>query len=288
MIYIMTIAESIHQTRLALQAAGIADAPREAEVLLAACLGLSRAQLIAHSERLLNSSEQQRLHCWLRRRANREPLAYITRRAWFYGLELIVGRGVLIPRPETEVLVELFLEWATRQRHEAYPILVDAGTGSAAIALACLQNAPEWRGIGIDCTQRALQMARRNRRRLNQGSRLLLIQSDWLSALRPCSVNALLSNPPYVLPEEWDALQPEIRWYEPRRALLVPADDPLQPYRQLVKAARCVLRSPGLIALETSPRLAPDVAECLAEHGFAHPRVRADYSGVARVVWATV
>ncbi|GIV11227.1 MAG: release factor glutamine methyltransferase [Fimbriimonadales bacterium] len=288
MIYIMTIAESIHQARLALQAVGIADAPREAEVLLAACLGLSRAQLIAHPERLLTPREQQRLHCWLRRRANREPLAYITRRAWFYGLELIVGRGVLIPRPETEVLVELFLEWATRSRHEAYPILVDAGTGSGAIALACLRHAPLWRSVGIDRSRSALHIAQINRRKQRMETRLLLVQSDWLTALRPQSVDALLSNPPYVLPEEWETLQPEIRWYEPRRALLVPADEPLQPYRQLAKAARCVLRSPGLIALETSPRLAPDVVECLAEHGFAHPRVRADYSGVARVVWATV
>ncbi len=297
----MTIAEAIQQAHKTLQAAGIADARREAEILVAACLEVERGHMIAYSDRPLSPSHQRRLSCWLRRRANREPLAYITRRAWFYGLELTVGRGALIPRPETEVLVELFQEWVGKyavrsivipadgsNRSEPRWILADAGTGTGAIALACLKHAPNWRGIGIDRSRRALRIARLNRRKLELEARLWLVQGDWLSPLRPHSVDAVLSNPPYVLPDEWNDLQPEIARYEPRGALLVPRSDHLLPYRRIAEGAKHALRSPGLIALETSPRLAPAVAECLARHGFTCPQIRQDYGGAARVVWATI
>jgi release factor glutamine methyltransferase len=99
-------------------------------------------------------------------------------------------------------------------------------------------------------------------------------------------VDAVLSNPPYVLPDEWDALQPEITRYEPKGALLTPADDPLRPYRRLARGARHALRAGGLLAFETSPRLAPLLAEQLPAWGFPQPRVVCDYAGAMRVVWA--
>ncbi|MCS7301587.1 MAG: methyltransferase, partial [Fimbriimonadales bacterium] len=165
-------------------------------------------------------------------------------------------------------------------------VLVDAGTGSGAIAIACLTHAPHWRALGIDRSRRALHLAVLNRRCYKLEPRLTLIQGDWLSILRPRSVGAVLSNPPYVLPDEWDALQPEITRYEPREALLVPADDPLQPYRQIAEGARAALQPSGLLAFETSPRLAPLLAEQLPHWGFDAPQVRRDYSGAERVVYA--
>ncbi|MCX7926016.1 MAG: peptide chain release factor N(5)-glutamine methyltransferase [Fimbriimonadales bacterium] len=325
-----TVEGALSWAQVELQNAGIPDARREAEILLAACLNWERARLIAHPEIPLDDRQQRRFACWIRRRARREPLAYITRRAWFYGLKLTVGRGVLIPRPETELLVGVFLEWAaqaltppaplshcvgegginsplprsgrgaggegipnpTSQRGRGaggkrIPILVDAGVGSGAIAIACLKNAPEWLGVGIDRSRRALRIAQMNRRTQGLDTRLLLLQGDWLGMLRPHSADAVLSNPPYVLPEEWDTLQPEIVLYEPRTALLVPADDPLQPYRRIAQDARQVLRSHGLLAFETSPRLAPLLAEHLPRWGFPSPHIQRDYSGVERVVYAT-
>lgn len=282
----MTVGDALVWAQGMLQGADVADARREAEILLAACLGWERAKLIAHPEAVLAERQLRRFECWVRRRARREPLAYITRRAWFYGLELTVGRGALIPRPETELLVELFLEWAAWG--EGVPILVDAGTGSGAIAIACLKHAPQWLGVGIDRSRRALHIAQINRRKLRLETRLMLVQGDWLAGLRPRSVNAVLSNPPYVLPDEWDALQPEIARYEPRAALLVPAEDPLLPYRRIAQDAARVLRSPGLLAFETSPRLAPLLMEQLPRWGFPNPQVRRDYSGVERVVYAEV
>jgi release factor glutamine methyltransferase len=258
----MTVREALEWARAQLQAAGLPEPLREAQALVAACLGWERAQLIAHPDALLSARHARRLHSWVRRRAAREPLAYITRRVWFYGLELMVGRGALIPRPETELLVEVFLGWAAnlppslrfpplregnqpdsvppasrgnlKEGVACSPILVDAGAGTGTIALACLMHAPHWLGIGVERSRRALRWAQANRRRLGLESRLLLIQGDWLHGLRAGSVDAVLSNPPYVLPDEWDALQPEITRYEPKGALLTPAERavaPLPPHR---------------------------------------------------------
>lgn len=284
----MTVREAVEWAQAQLQAAGLEEPSREALALVSACLGWERAQLIAHPDTPLTKRQVQRLRCWVRRRAAREPLAYLTCRVWFYGLPLTVGRGALVPRPETELVVELFLDWArsTPLRTDC-PILVDAGTGTGAIGLACLTHAPTWRGIGIDCSRRALHWAHINRRALSLESRLWLLQGDWLRGLRPNSVDAVLSNPPYVLPDEWHTLQPEITRYEPKGALLVPADDPLRPYRRIAQEARCVLRSGGLLAFETSPRLAPRLVDLLPEWGFSHPQIEHDYAGALRIVWAT-
>jgi release factor glutamine methyltransferase len=310
----MTVREAVGRAQAQLQAAGLPEPLREAQALVAACLGWERAQLIAHPDALLSARHARRLHSWVRRRAAREPLAYITRRVWFYGLELMVGRGALIPRPETELLVEVFLGWAAnlppslrfpplcegnqpdsvppasrgnlKEGVACSPILVDAGAGTGTIALACLMHAPHWLGIGVERSRRALRWAQANRRRLGLESRLLLVRSDWLRGLRSHSVDAVLSNPPYVLPDEWDALQPEITRYEPKRALLTPANDPLRPYRRIARGARRVLRTGGLLAFETSPRLAPLLAEQLPAWGFPQPRIICDYAGAMRVVWA--
>ena len=306
--------EAVGRAQAQLQAAGLPEPLREAQALVAACLGWERAQLIAHPDALLSARHARRLHSWVRRRAAREPLAYIMRRVWFYGLELMVGRGALIPRPETELLVEVFLGWAgslppsvrfpplregnrpdsvpparrgnLKEGVSCSPILVDAGTGTGAVALACLTHAPHWLGVGIDRSRRALRLAQANRRALGLQSRLMLVQGDWLRGLRTGAVDAVLSNPPYVLPDEWDALQPEITRYEPKGALLVPANDPLRPYRCIARGAYGALRSGGLLAFETSPRLAPLLAEQLPAWGFPSPYIVRDYTGAMRVVWA--
>ncbi|OYT70353.1 MAG: protein-(glutamine-N5) methyltransferase, release factor-specific [Armatimonadetes bacterium JP3_11] len=281
----MVVGELLAQAQAWLRAAGIDEARREAEILLAACLGWERSRVTAYPEHVLTERQQRCFECWVRRRIRREPIPYITRRAWFYGLELAVGRGVLIPRPETEVLVELFLEWAATQKFDA-PILIDAGVGSGAIAIACLQHAPLWSGVGVDRSGRALQIARINRRRWGLEARLFLIRGEWLSALRPRVAHAVVSNPPYVLPDEWDTLPPEVARYEPKLALVVSSEDPLRPYRHIALGARQVLTPSGMLAFETSPRLAPLLAEQLPRWGFKNPQVRRDYSNRERVLYA--
>ena len=254
----MRIGDALHQARQQLEAAGVPDALREAELLLAACLR--------------------------RERVRGEPLAYITHRRWFYGIEFYVARGVLIPRPETELLVEVFLCWARGYANGG--VLVDAGTGSGCVAAACLLNAPCWQGIGIDRSRRALRIAMRNRARLGLSDRWLLLQGDWLTALCPLSTDAVLANPPYILPQEWAHLEPEITHYEPKRALLLPRADPLRPYRQLIRQASVVLKPGGLLALETSPTLVEAVHTMLVQHGYREIQVQADLAGHPRVVSA--
>jgi release factor glutamine methyltransferase len=260
-----SIGETLQQAAQQLRMAGIPEARREAELLLAACLKRERAWLLAHPEWQLRVRELRRFERWLARRARREPLAYITHQRWFYGVQLYVGRGVLIPRPETEQLVELFLQ---RTRTTPQGVLVDAGTGSGCIALACLLNAPGWRAVGIDRSRRALRIAARNRDRYALRHRWLLLHADWLAPLRPACVDVILANPPYVLPHEWDTLPPEIARYEPKRALLAPRADPLRPYRQLMQQAATVLKPGGWLAMETSLTLANSVRDLLAPHGY--------------------
>jgi release factor glutamine methyltransferase len=259
------IHDALQQATQRLQEAGISEPRREAELLLAACLKRERAWLLAHPEWQLRARELRRFERWLARRAKREPLAYITHQRWFYGIPLYVARGALIPRPETEQLVELFLHYA---RQNPVGILVDAGTGSGCIALACLLNAPGWRAIGIDRSRRALRIAARNRDRYGLNHRWLLLHADWLTPLQPASVDVILANPPYVLPHEWETLQPEITRYEPKRALLVPQADPLCAYRQLVQQAAVALKPSGWLAMETSLTLADSVRDLLAQQGY--------------------
>jgi release factor glutamine methyltransferase len=282
----MRIRDALSLAAQRLELAGVPDARREAELLLAACVGRERAWLVAHGEEPLEPRAQRRLMRWLSRRAKREPLAYITHRRWFYGVEFYVARGVLVPRPETELLIEQFLIWAQARGQSG--VLVDAGTGSGCIVLACLLNAPSWRGIGIDRSRRALRIAARNRAQLGLDDRCLLIQADWLTALRPACVDAVLSNPPYVLPEEWHLLESEITRYEPRCALRMPRADPLRPYRQLIEQASEVLNPSGLLALETSPALIEKVSALLEAHGFQQVQIASDLAGQPRVVSAIV
>jgi len=259
------IHDALQQATHQLQMAGIPEPRREAELLLAACLKRERAWLLAHPEWQLNEREMHRFRRWLARRARREPLAYITHQRWFYGIPLYVARGALIPRPETEQLVELFLN---RARKTPAGVLVDAGTGSGCIAVACLLNAPGWHAVGIDRSRRALRIAARNRDRYQLHHRWLLLQAHWLTPLRPASVDVILANPPYVLPHEWDTLPPEIARYEPKRALLAPHADPLRPYRQLMQQAATVLKPGGWLAMETSLTLADSVRDLLAQCGY--------------------
>lgn len=283
----MTLQQALQEAQRWLAESGVPEPQREAWILLSALLHQPRAWVMAHPDACLTPSQCRKLLGWLRRRAQREPLPYITHRRWFYGLELVIRRGVLIPRPETELLVERFLEWARSELalpQEATPILVDAGTGSGAIAVACLMNTPDWLGIGVDRSLRALRVAERNCRKFGLQSKLLLAQMDWLSAVRPESVHAVLSNPPYVLPDEWDRLQPEITRWEPKTALLAPQDNPLLPYQTLAQQAMHVLTRDGLLLVETSPRLADSVRDLLKDCGYRQVRIHTDLAGQPRAV----
>ncbi len=275
--------EAIASVCALLRSADIPDAEREAFLLVAQVLGVERSYLMAHPELPLSPHQQKRLACWTKRRCAREPLAYITRTRWFYGLEFTVARGVLVPRPETELLVDTFLKWIP---NKPSGVLVDAGVGAGAILCACLHYAPDWWGVGLDRSWRALQVAHINRRRLGLEARSLLGRSDWLQPLRAESVDAILSNPPYVSPDELATLEPEVARWEPRSALVDPSGNPLRPYRRIALSACKVLKPSGLLAFEVSPALAERVQALLGDLGYGEVSIRLDLAGLPRVVSA--
>lgn len=279
-----TVKEALQWSTEQLGETGVEEPDRESLILLAARLQVNRDYLMAYPEEKIPDEAFRRFQRWVRRRQKREPLAYITHSRWFYGLKFYVAKGVLIPRPETETLVAVFLKWQQAQSWRETPVLADVGTGSGCIAIACLQNAPCWHGAGLDSSLRALQIARINRRRHHLTRRLQLIQAEWLEGVPGRSVHAVLSNPPYVKREEWRQLSPEIRDWEPENALVADEGDGLSAYRQLAVQAKRVLKPGGLLALEIGDAQAETVSMILEAEGWQEIGIEPDLQKLPRVI----
>jgi release factor glutamine methyltransferase len=213
----MRIAEIIYDAATRLEAAtGDDDARLEVEVLLAYSLGVDRAHVLARLDEQLDDAARARFDALLVRRLSNEPLAYITGRREFYGIDIACAPGALIPRPETEMLVDLALH-EIRLRGDALRV-VDVGSGSGAIAIAIAASAPGVRVTAIEQSAAALTVARSNAERCGVADRIDLEQSDLLDGQAQFEV--IVANLPYVSVAEWEALPPEIREHEPREALV--------------------------------------------------------------------
>jgi len=261
-----TVREALDSAVIALQAAGV-DTPRlDAEVLLADVLGADRAALIAHPARELEPGETRRFQDAARRRVQREPVAYITGRRGFRGIELTVDPRVLVPRPETEHVVEAALTLPAGAR------VVDVGTGSGAIALALKAERPDLEVAGTDADAAALDVARANAGRL--GLDVTFVHGDLLAGL---AADAVLANPPYVA--DGERLMPEVARWEPAGAVFAGADG-LGVIRRLVSAAAGV----RLLAVEVGAGQATAVAALARAAGFADVELVPDLAGIERVV----
>jgi release factor glutamine methyltransferase len=257
-------------------AAGGSDTPRlDAEVLLAAALGIDRTALFLDPMRQVTGPAVRAFQDAVRRRsAGREPVAYITGRRGFRHIELAVDARVLVPRPETELLVEVGVELLARGAR-----VVDVGTGSGAIALALRDERPDLQVTGTDVSAGALAVARDNAARLGLAGDVAFVEGDLLAGL--AEVDAVLSNPPYVAEGERVALAPEILRHEPAGALFAGADG-LDVIRRLVPAA--VAAGARLAAIEVGEGQAAAVRALMVEAGFATVQVRRDLAGIERVV----
>ena len=265
-----------------LAAAGIENARPEAWLLLAAATGRERAALMAGAPETLNAVQRARLAELVRRRRAREPLAYILGEKEFWSLRFEVAPAVLIPRPETETVVEAVLAQVC-DRDQPFRLL-DLGTGSGCLLLALLSELPRATGLGVDDSAAALAIARRNAERLGLGARAEFRPGRWGAGLRE-RFDVIVSNPPYVAELDWEALQPEIRQFEPRAALVAGADG-LAAYRALAPDCARLLAPGGVCALEIGLNQGDAVAALLAAQGLVVVERRRDLAGIERCVIA--
>jgi len=264
------------------------SARAEAEELLSRLLGLTRLELTLERHRTLSAEDDRRLETWIERRLAGEPPQYITGRAAFRGLDLAVSRAVLIPRPETEGLVEAVLEVlrAEAGRWPA-PRVLDLGTGSGAIALAIASEWPSARVTATDAAAAALETARSNAERLSLMERVHLLEGEWFDALDgDARFEVVVSNPPYVATSEWDLLPHEVRAFEPAPALFA-GPTGLEALREIVDLAPRHLVAGGLLALELAEMRAHEVAAWLeGALDWENVSLRDDLTGRPRVLLA--
>jgi release factor glutamine methyltransferase len=267
---------------------GSASPVPEGEELVGRLLGLSRTALHLERDRPIAEADWERLESWVARRTAGEPVQYITGRAAFRGLDLAVSRSVLIPRPETEGLVEAVLEVLRAERERwPRPRVLDLGTGSGAIALALAAEHPHALVTASDSDSAALEVARANAAALGLAERVAFVRGDWLGAMGADDrFEAIVANPPYVATSEWDDLPEEVRAYEPQQALGSGASG-LEALREIVDEAPRHLVARGLLALELAEKRAEEVAGWLeGAHDWSGVRLLSDLAGRPRVLLA--
>ena len=266
-----TLGAALHDAAMRLRHAGTDDADLEADVLLRHALGMDddRAHLIARLREPLDDAAAARFEALLRRRVAHEPAAYIVGFREFYGLKFACTPDALIPRPETELLVENALEWLGRADAPPRPLVVDVGTGNGAIAVTLAVHCAGARILAIDTSAPALRLARRNAAEHGVIARVALARGELLAPLRE-PADVIVANLPYVTEDDWPALAPEIRRYEPRDAL-VGGRTGTELIERLVAAAPGRMRPHALLLCECGDRQGEALRAAAAR---AFPRAR--------------
>jgi len=274
------LAQALHEATEALRAAGIEDARLEAEVLLRHALDLDCAHFYARLQNEMGLDDLVRFRGFLYRRLAREPTAYIVGQREFYGLDLETTPVALIPRPETELLVE---EALARARRFERPLIVDVGTGNGAIAVALAVHLPQAVLVAIDLSREALALAVRNARRHGVEGRIIFLQADLLAPLAQ-PADLIVANLPYVNSRDWEALPPEIREHEPRAAL-DGGPDGLREIERLLEQAPSCLGPGGSLLVELGPlQAAPALALVRRRFPGAAARILPDAAGLDRLL----
>ncbi len=264
---------------------GVERARLEAEHLLAHILGCSRLDLYLQFERPLDEPELEPFRELLRKRRQRVPCQYLIGETEFYGVPFAVDERVLIPRPETEHLVEAALDRLRALEVGAEPLVYEIGTGSGCVAVAIAHEAPRCRVIASDASAGALELARANAERNGVADRVTFVEGNLFEPyVQEADADLIVSNPPYVSQAEWDELPEEIRLHEPREAL-DGGPDGLRVIRELVTGGPGHLKPGGRLLIEVGHTQAPAVKELMAATGALDEieTVR-DYSGIERVV----
>ena len=282
----MTIAEAINEGASRLERAGVDAARRTAGVLLGDLLGVGRTHLLTHSEQPIGDEAYESFLRMIARRAAGEPLQHITGHQEFYKLDFLVTPAVLIPRPETEFLVERVLA-LVRDNSLTSPLIVDAGTGSGCIAVTLAVELPDARVIATDISGAALAVARLNAERHGVSSRVAFYEGDLLAPLAALrvknQVDILASNPPYVAASRPELVQREVRAYEPHAALFG-GDDGLVFYRRLLAEGFDYVRPDGHLVCEIGYSQLDAITEMVAASRWQLSDVTHDLQGIPRTL----
>jgi len=255
----------------------------EAEILLAHALNVPRIQLYVQFERVLKEDELKSFKALILRRSKREPIAYITGYQPFMSVNIKVTPAVLVPRPETEKLVEVALEEAKQLKG---PRVADIGVGSGAIAVCLAKFLPEARVFGTDLSKEAIEVAEENAQARGVADRCEFFVGDLFGPLEGHSFDIIVSNPPYIKTAEITKLQPEIKDFEPRSAL-DGGEDGLKFFKEIIAAAPPYLKTGGYLILEVGAGQDTEVSEMIkSSRKFEEPGSYKDLSGIKRVVKA--
>lgn len=278
----MIISEALTSAESILATNGIVEARREAASLLMLAIKRDKTFLYAHPDYALTELEASTFESFLQRRATREPLQYISGVQEFYGLEFEVTPDVLIPRPETEMVVEHAIEILKSRATKRF---CEIGIGSGCISISILHSVPDATAVGLDLSTSALNVARRNAEKLGSIERLELIESDLFAKSSGERFDVIVSNPPYVPSDDIEGLQPEVRDFEPRAAL-TDGRDGLSIISRIVEEAPRFLTSGGFLLMEIGIDQSTQV-DAMFEPGIWHsPEFFPDLQGIPRLVCA--
>jgi release factor glutamine methyltransferase len=281
---IWTILELINETTGYFKKKSIESARLDAELLLAHCLNIERIQLYIAFERAVTEAELSLFRDMVRRRAAGEPVAYLTGYREFWSLKIRVRHGVLIPRPETELLVEEAIKLLKPWDREA--VILDLGTGSGAIAIALAGEIKNSVMYAADISPAALEVARRNIEAQGLTGRIRLVCGNGLAFVKQGELfDLIVSNPPYICSRDMETLAPEIKNHEPREAL-DGGEDGLRLYRQWIPQMPALLRSGGWAVFEIGSEQALSVSQLFRDAGFSDVTTVKDYAGHNRAVIA--
>ena len=279
----MTYRECYEQGCRTLQAAGIEEATLDARLLLEAVCGTDRNDLLAHGEQPVMSQAEEKYLNWIRQRAEHIPLQQLTGEQDFMGLTFSVNENVLIPRQDTEILVEEVL----KELHDGMRVL-DMCTGSGCILLSLMHYSNDCEGLGVDLSAEALEVAERNVLKVltpEKAEHVQFLQSDLFEKLED-KFEIIVSNPPYIASAEVEKLMPEVRDHEPRMAL-DGTEDGLYFYRRIIEEAGKHLVSSGMLFFEIGYDQGQAVSELMRTQGYREVQVVQDYAGLDRVVFGT-
>lgn len=276
----LRILDLLKSTEKQLRAAGIESAQREAEWLLGAAVQSDRANLYLMREQRLQQHEQAQFEALLQRRLHREPLQYILGNCEFCGFEFAVTPAVLIPRPETELLVEKIVELAASME---MPRIIDLGTGSGCIAVSLAKFIANAQVVAVDISAAVLEIAQANAKKLGVAERIEFRLADMTKLNFDETFDLVVSNPPYVLESERPGLQPEIYDWEPAAALYVKGDG-LKFYRCILDYCKNHLRSGGWVACEMASQRSTAIEKLFREAGLFQVQIIQDFAGFDRHV----